>query len=69
MCRIRSIKAIDVFVSFLGLFWTREVVRESLGPEMLYLIYLFLLLKQVCMYEQCLTLNLLRSGNTTLGVL
>jgi hypothetical protein len=37
MCRSRSIKAIDVFVSFLGLFWTIETVRESLGPEVLYL--------------------------------
>jgi hypothetical protein len=32
MYRSRSIKAIDVFVGFLGLFWTREIVRESVGP-------------------------------------
>jgi hypothetical protein len=37
MCRSRSIKAIDVFVGFLGLFWTIEIVRESLSPEVLYL--------------------------------
>jgi hypothetical protein len=37
MCRSRSIKAIDVFVGFLDLYWTRETVRESLGPEVLYL--------------------------------
>jgi hypothetical protein len=37
MCRSRSIKTIDVFVGFLELFWTRETVRESLGPEVLYL--------------------------------
>jgi hypothetical protein len=37
MCRSRSIKAIDVFVGFLGLFWTIEIVRESLNPEVLYL--------------------------------
>jgi hypothetical protein len=43
MCRSRSIKAIDVFVGFLGLFWTRETVRESLGPESLYLfLYAFI---------------------------
>jgi hypothetical protein len=29
--------AIDVFVGFLGLFWTRECVGESLAPEVLYL--------------------------------
>jgi hypothetical protein len=35
--------AIDVFVGFLGLFWTRETVRGSLGPEMLYLfLYAFI---------------------------
>jgi hypothetical protein len=27
----------DVFVGFVGLFQTREGVRESLGPEVLYL--------------------------------
>jgi hypothetical protein len=44
MCRSRSIKAIDVFVRFLGLFWTIEIVRESLGPEVLYLfLYAFIL--------------------------
>jgi hypothetical protein len=85
MCRWKSIKAIDVFVGFLDFFWTIETVRESLGPEvlylfymrlfclwwieMLYLIYLFLLLQQVCMCDQLLVLDLLRSGNTTLGVL
>jgi hypothetical protein len=37
MCRSRSIKAIDVFVGFLGLFWTIEIVRESPSPEVLYL--------------------------------
>jgi hypothetical protein len=37
MCRSRSIKAIDVFVDSLDLFWTIEIVRESLGPEGLYL--------------------------------
>jgi hypothetical protein len=36
---------------------------------MLYLIYLFLLLQQVCMCDQWLVLDLLRSGNTTLDVL
>jgi hypothetical protein len=39
MYRSRSIKAIDVFVGFLYLFWTREIVRESLGPEVLYFIF------------------------------
>jgi hypothetical protein len=44
MCRSRSIKAIDVFVGFLDLLWTRETMRESLGPEMLYLFsYVFIL--------------------------
>jgi hypothetical protein len=44
MCKSRSIKAIDVFVGFLGLFWTRETVRESLGPGGLYLcLYAFIL--------------------------
>jgi hypothetical protein len=44
MCRLRSIKAIDVFVGFLGLFWTRETVRESVTPEVLYLfLYAFIL--------------------------
>jgi hypothetical protein len=37
MCGSRSIKVIYVFVSFLGLFWTIETVRESLSPEVLYL--------------------------------
>jgi hypothetical protein len=37
MCRSRSIKAIDVFVGSLDLIWTIKIVRESLGPEMLYL--------------------------------
>jgi hypothetical protein len=33
-----------VFVGYLGLFWTRETVRESLGPEVLYLfLYAFIL--------------------------
>jgi hypothetical protein len=40
MCRSRSIKAIDVFVDFLDLFWTIETMRESLGPEMLYLFFI-----------------------------
>jgi hypothetical protein len=26
-----------VFIGFLSLFWTTEIVRESLGPEILYL--------------------------------
>jgi hypothetical protein len=43
MCRSRSIKAIDVFVGFLDLFWTIETVRESLGPEVLYFLYAFIL--------------------------
>jgi hypothetical protein len=44
MCRSRSIKAIYVFVGFLGLFWTIETVRESLDPEVLYLVlYAFIL--------------------------
>jgi hypothetical protein len=44
MCRSRSIKAIDVFVDFLGLFWTIETVRESLCLEVLYLfLYAFIL--------------------------
>jgi hypothetical protein len=44
MCRSRSIKAIDVFVGFLDLFWTKETVREGLGPEVLYLLlYAFIL--------------------------
>jgi hypothetical protein len=44
MCRSRSIKAIDVFFRFLGLFWTIETVKESLGPEVLYLfLYAFIL--------------------------
>jgi hypothetical protein len=44
MCRSRSIKAIDVFVSFLGLCWTIETVRESLGLGVLYLfLYAFIL--------------------------
>jgi hypothetical protein len=33
-----------VFVGFLDLFWTIETVRESLGPEVLYLfLYAFIL--------------------------
>jgi hypothetical protein len=44
MCRSRSIKVIDVFVSFLDLLWTIETVRESLSPEVLYLfLYAFIL--------------------------
>jgi hypothetical protein len=44
MCRSRSIKAIDVFVGFQGLFWTIETARESLSPEVLYLfLYAFIL--------------------------
>jgi hypothetical protein len=31
-----------VFVGFLDLFWTIEIVRESLGPEVLYLFYMHL---------------------------
>jgi hypothetical protein len=36
---------------------------------MLYLLYLFLLLKQVCMFEQWLALDLLRSVSNPLGVI
>jgi hypothetical protein len=37
-------KTIDVFVGSLDLFWTIETVRESLGPEVLYLfLYAFIL--------------------------
>jgi hypothetical protein len=36
---------------------------------MLYLIYLFLWLKQVCMCDQWFVLDLMRLGSTTLGVL
>jgi hypothetical protein len=44
MCRSISIKAIDVFVGVLDLFWTRETVIESLGREGLYLfLYAFIL--------------------------
>jgi hypothetical protein len=33
-----------MFVGFLGLFWTRETARESLSPEVLYLVlYAFIL--------------------------
>jgi hypothetical protein len=33
-----------VFVGFLDLFWTSEIVRESLGPEVFYLfLYAFVL--------------------------
>jgi hypothetical protein len=40
----RSIIALDEYVGFLALFWTRETVRESLGPEVLYLfLYVFIL--------------------------
>jgi hypothetical protein len=85
MCRSISIKDIDVFVGFLDLFWIREIVREILGPEVLYLflyafilfmvyrnailIYLFLLLKQVCMCEQWLALDLMSSVSNPLGVI
>jgi hypothetical protein len=67
MCRSSSIKAIYVFVGFLGLFWTIEIVRESLSPKVIYLfLYAFILflvngnaifdifilwLKQVCMCD------------------
>jgi hypothetical protein len=44
MCRSRYIKAIDVFVGFLDLHWTKEAVRESLGPKVLDLfLYAFIL--------------------------
>jgi hypothetical protein len=44
MRRSRSIKPIVVFVGFLGLFWTIEIGRESLSPEVLYLfLYAFIL--------------------------
>jgi hypothetical protein len=85
MCRSRSIKAIDVFVGVLDFFWTRETVRESLGLEGLYFfLYAFILfvvnrnaifdifnflLKQVCMCEQWLALDLMSSLSNPLGVL
>jgi hypothetical protein len=37
MYRSRSIIALGVFVGFLGLFWTKACVGESLAPEVLYL--------------------------------
>jgi hypothetical protein len=44
MCRSRSIKAIDVFVGFLDLFWTIATVKESLSTKVLYLfLYAFIL--------------------------
>jgi hypothetical protein len=44
MYRSRSIIGLGVFVEFLDLFWTREIVGESLGPELLYLfLYAFIL--------------------------
>jgi hypothetical protein len=44
MGRSRFIKAIDVFVGFLDLFWTIETVQESLDPEVSYLfLYAFIL--------------------------
>jgi hypothetical protein len=74
-----------VFVGFLDLFWTRETMRESLGPVVFYLflyafilfvvkrnailMYLFLLLKQVCVCEQWLALDLMSSLSNPLGVL
>jgi hypothetical protein len=42
MCRSISIKGIDVFVGFLDWFWTKESVRESLGPEVLIYFYMHL---------------------------
>jgi hypothetical protein len=74
-----------VFVGSLGLFWTIEIVRESLSPKVLYLfLYEFilfwvnrnaiidifiLLLRQVCMCDQWVVLDSMRPGSTTLGVL
>jgi hypothetical protein len=44
MCRSRSIKAIDVFVGLLVLFYIRACAGESLGLEVLYLfLYAFIL--------------------------
>jgi hypothetical protein len=74
-----------VFVGILDLFWTRETVRESLDPEVLNLfLFAFilfvvdrntifdifnLLLKQVCMCEKWLALDLMISVSNPLGVL
>jgi hypothetical protein len=84
MCRSRSTKAMDVFVGFLGLFLDQSMCRRKFGSIsylFLYALILFvvnrnaifniflLLLQQVCMCDQWLVLDLLRSGNTTLGVL
>jgi hypothetical protein len=39
-----SLIALDEYVGCLDLFWTIEIVRESLGPEVLYLfLYAFIL--------------------------
>jgi hypothetical protein len=57
MCCSRSIKAIDVFVGFLDLFWTIERVRESLGPEVLYFfLYAFILflLNRNAIFDICI---------------
>jgi hypothetical protein len=44
MYRSRSIIALGVFVEFIALFSTRDTVRESLGPEVVYLfLYAFIL--------------------------
>jgi uncharacterized membrane protein len=43
MCSSSSIIAMDVFVGFLGLFWIREGVGESLAPEVLYFLCAFIL--------------------------
>jgi hypothetical protein len=44
MCRSTSVRAIDVFVGFLSLLWTRETMSECLDPEVLYLfLYAFIL--------------------------
>jgi hypothetical protein len=44
LCGSRYIKAIDVFVGFLDLFWNSETVREGMGPKVFYLfLYAFVL--------------------------
>jgi hypothetical protein len=46
MCSSKFIVAMDVFVGFLGLFYIREGVGESLAPEVMYLFFL-------CIYLIC----------------
>jgi hypothetical protein len=44
MCRSRSTKAIGVFIGYLGLFWTKSWVGESLDSFRLYLFLCVLIL-------------------------